>query len=216
MFYTLQFTASLVRIYYFYFWYPDRHLRIIVSSSSESFYHSCFCYILKLTSKLLPNSCMFFKPQVLKSFFLAIEVVGFINQQYIMKELLDCFNLRIHWRLLTILKTSNKDIWGNVFWYVKVCVFWKCIQYTIHWDKTNVKKIPFQQNKQYKNTFFFFCKLPLITVLLLIWDSYMSWSTRFVSLKLCVGFSIFDSVSFSLKFIFLFKKMHGLFDFKTT
>ena len=29
-----------------------------------------------------------------------------------------------------------------------------------------------------------------------------------------MGFSIFDSISFLLKFIFLFNKMHGLFDFK--
>ena len=35
----------------------------------------------------------------------------------------------------------------------------------------------------------------------------------FVSLKLCVGFSIFDSVTFLLKFIFLSNKMHGVFDF---
>ena len=34
--------------------------------------------------------------------------------------------------------------------------------------------------------------------------------TRFTSAKLCVGFSIYDSVSFILKFIFLFNKMHGL------
>ena len=61
-----------------------------------------------------------------------------------------------------------------------------------------------------------FRELQLIIVLLLICDSYMSWSTRFISLKLCVGFSIFDSVSFLLKFIFLFNKMHGLFDFKTS
>ena len=47
-------------------------------------------------------------------------------------------------------------------------------------------------------------------------DSYKSWSTRFVSLKPCVGFSIFDSASFLLKFIFLFYKIHGLFDFKTS
>ena len=53
---------------------------------------------------------------------------------------------------------------------------------------------------------FFFCELQFIIVLLLICDSSMSWSTRFVSLKLCVGFSIFDSVSFLLKFIFLFNK----------
>ena len=50
---------------------------------------------------------------------------------------------------------------------------------------------------------------------LLICDSYTSWSTRIVSLKLCVGFSIFDSVSFLLKFIFfLFNKMLGLLTLK--
>ena len=47
---------------------------------------------------------------------------------------------------------------------------------------------------------FFFRKLQLITVLLLIRDSYMSWSTRFDSLKKRVGFFIFDSVLFLLKF----------------
>ena len=56
--------------------------------------------------------------------------------------------LRIHWRLSTILETSNKGMWSNVFWYVKVCIFWNCIQYTIHWDKTNIKK--FGQNKRHK------------------------------------------------------------------
>ena len=34
----------------------------------------------------------------------------------------------------------------------------------------------------------------------------MSWITRLVYLKLCVGFSILDSVSFLLKFIFLLNK----------
>ena len=47
---------------------------------------------------------------------------------------------------------------------------------------------------------------------LLICDSYMSWSTRFVSLTPCVGFSIFNSVLFLLKFIFLFIKICRLFD----
>ena len=36
------------------------------------------------------------------------------------------------------------------------------------------------------------------------------------SLKLCGGFSIFDYVSFLSKFVFLFNKMHGLFDFKAS
>ena len=43
-------------------------------------------------------------------------------------------------------------------------------------------------------------ELQLSTVLLLICDSYMSWSTRFVSLKLCVRFSTSHSVSLLLKF----------------
>ena len=43
---------------------------------------------------------------------------------------------------------------------------------------------------------FFFRELQIITVLLLICDSYMSWSTMFVALELCVGISIFTSVSF--------------------
>ena len=120
-------------------------------------------------------------------------------------------SLMIYWRLSTILKTSNKSVWSNAFWYVKVCIFWKCIQYTIHWDKMQMLK---NFNSDKINGTFFFRELQLITVLLLICDSYMSWSTRFVSLKLCVGFSIFDSVSFLLKFIILFNKMHGIFDFK--
>ena len=70
-----------------------------------------------------------------------------------------------------------------------------------------LKKISFGQNKRYKKcTLFFFRELQLISVLLLICDSYISWSTSLVSLKLWVGFSIFDSVSFLLKFIFLSTK----------
>ena len=34
--------------------------------------------------------------------------------------------------------------------------------------------------------------------------------------KIGVGFSIFDSVSFLVKFVFLFNKDHVLFDFKTS
>ena len=41
-------------------------------------------------------------------------------------------------------------------------------------------------------------------------------STKFISLKLCVGLSILDFVSFLLKFVFLFNKKHGLFNFKTS
>ena len=106
--------------------------------------------------------------------------------------------LRIPWRLFMILKTAEKC---NVLWYVKLCIFWKCIQYTIHRDNMPL---------------FFFRERQIIIVLLSIVILIWAKSTRFVSLKLCVGFSIFDSVSFLLKFIFLFDKMHWLFDFLTS
>ena len=72
-----------------------------------------------------------------------------------------------------------------------------------------LKKFPSDKINGAKNDFFF-RELILIAVLLLICDSHISGSTKFVSLKLSVEFSIFDSVSFLLKFIFSFNKMHGL------
>ena len=111
-------------------------------------------------------------------------------------------------------KNKINSVWSNVFWYVKVCnKLWKFIQYTIHWDKTQMlKKIPLDKINGTKNDFFFLLQSPTHTVLrfILICDSYMSWSTRLISLKSCVG----PSVSFFLKFIFLFNKIHELFDFK--
>ena len=114
------------------------------------------------------------------------------------------------------IKNKQKSVWSNVFWYVKVCIFWKCIQYTIDWDKTQIfKKNFFGQNRRYKKcSLFSFASF--ISSQFYFCDYYLSWSTRFVPLKLCVGFSTFDSVSFLLKFIFLFNKMHGFFDFKTS
>ena len=37
-------------------------------------------------------------------------------------------------------KNKQKSVWSKVFWYIKACIFWKCIQYTIHWDKTQKLK----------------------------------------------------------------------------
>ena len=46
----------------------------------------------------------------------------------------------IKYTLSVILKTSNKNAWSNIFWYVKVYIFWKFIQYTIYWDETQILK----------------------------------------------------------------------------
>ena len=125
--------------------------------------------------------------------------------------------LRINWRLLTILKTSSKYVWSIIFWYEKVHIFSKYIQYTIHWGKMeNFEKFSSNKISSKKMPSFIFFEFKLITVLLLVCNSYMNWSTRFVSLKQYLGFSVFDSLSFLLNFIFLFKKLHGLFGFKTS
>ena len=101
-------------------------------------------------------------------------------------------------------------VWSisNIARNVKVCILWKFIQYTVHWDKTQVlKKFPSEKKTLQKTpSLFFFCDLQIIIVLLLVCHSYISWSTRLVSLKLCVGFSIFDCVAFLLKLIFFSTK----------
>ena len=70
--------------------------------------------------------------------------------------------LRIHSRLSTMLKTSNKSVWSNDFGYVKVCIFWRSIQYTIHWAKTQMlKKFPLDKINGTKNVLFFLWWAPV-------------------------------------------------------
>ena len=90
---------------------------------------------------------------------------------------------KIKWRLSTILKTRKKSVWSDAFWYVKVCIFLEYIQCTIHWDKTQMlKKFRWTKQTEQKMPSFFFRELQLITILFLICDSYMSWSTQASSL----------------------------------
>ena len=52
-------------------------------------------------------------------------------------------------------RSKQKSEWSNVFWYVKVCIFWNCIQYTIHWHKTKMfKKFPLDRVSGTKNALF--------------------------------------------------------------
>ena len=124
-----------------------------------------------------------------------------------------CSTLKVHWRLSATLKTTNKYVWSNTFWYAEVNISWEFVQCTIHWDKTQILK----KFLRAKGTFqimhsFFFRELQLITVLLLICVFYMRWSKMFISLKVCVGFSIVVSISFLLTIIYLLNTKHGLFD----
>ena len=47
-------------------------------------------------------------------------------------------------------KNKQKSVLSNVFWYVKLFIFWKCVQHNIHRDKTQIIKNSFGQNKRYK------------------------------------------------------------------
>ena len=88
------------------------------------------------------------------------------------------FPKRIHWRLSKILKTS-KIVYQVMFWYVKVGMSWKCIQFTIHWDKTRMLKA-FSSDKinntKYRLLFSF--ASPTHHNFTLICSSYMIWSTQ--------------------------------------
>ena len=58
-------------------------------------------------------------------------------------------------------KNMQKSVWSNVFWFVKVCMFWKCIQYTIHWGKTQMLNIfPSDKLNGTKYALFFLSRTP--------------------------------------------------------
>ena len=80
-----------------------------------------------------PEACIFIKKRNLVHPYLSQRRFGRASSVHFQA-------LRIHWRFSTILNTSNKNVWSNVFWNLKVGIFWKCIQYTIHWDKTQMLK----------------------------------------------------------------------------
>ena len=113
------------------------------------------------------------------------------------------FLLRIHGRLSTVLKTSNK-VHEAMFFDMSKYVYSESLFNKLYFEiKHKCEKNFFRTKKAVqKMPSFFFRELQLTTVLLLIRESYMSWSTRFVSLKLGAGFSIFDSALFLLNFIF--------------
>ena len=87
--------------------------------------------------------------------------------------------------------------------FVEVYVFWKFIRY-IHWDKARMSKKNFFHKINFtRNVLFFFHELQLITVLLLIHDSYMGWRT--IRFRL-----VFIKVYMFLTFCFTCQIMFGI------
>ena len=69
--------------------------------------------------------------------------------------------LMIHCRLSTILKAVRKEVYEVIFWYLKVFLFWKCIQYTIHYGKTEMlSKFPSIKTNRTKNALFLLSQAP--------------------------------------------------------
>ena len=78
----------------------------------------------------------------------------------------------------------------------------KFIQYAKYWEKTNSKKNSLRQNKCCKIKHIFFLRKLQYSSQFYFLFAILLWGTRFIfSLKFCVGFSIFDSFLFLLKFI---------------
>ena len=101
-------------------------------------------------------------------------------------------------------KNKQRKCMKQYFLKWKSILFWNCIQYNIHWDKIQMlKKFPSDKIKSTKNALCFLLQAPTHQSFFLFCDSYMSYRTRFVSLKLCVVFSIFDSVWFLFWFLSL-------------
>ena len=68
--------------------------------------------------------------------------------------------LRIHWRLSTILKISKK-VYKVMFFDMLKYIFWKCIQYTMHWDKTQMlQNFPLHKINGRENALFSLLRAP--------------------------------------------------------
>ena len=64
-------------------------------------------------------------------------------------------------KLFDDFKNKQKSVRSNGFWYIKVCIFWKCIQCTVHWHTSQMsEKFPSDKINGTKNAFFFLSRAP--------------------------------------------------------
>ena len=67
-----------------------------------------------------------------------LQLVYFQGKNYVhmwcpfssLKLLID-FGLNVSFKNFDNFKNKQKSVWSNVFWYVKLCIFWKCVQHNI-------------------------------------------------------------------------------------
>ena len=104
-------------------------------------------------------------------------------------------------------KNSQKSVWSTIFWYVNV--YSESVFNTLYIkDKANVQQRK-KKNKRYKkNPSFLFSSSN--SSQFYFWFAILIWSGHKGISKTICGIIHLDSVSFLLKFIFLFNKIHGV------
>ena len=75
-----------------------------------------------------------FRNYAIRSKVLLIQSYKLFENQFQQKPFRDTL------KTLHDFKSTQKIVWSIVLWYVKVFIFRKCIQYSIHWDKTQMFK----------------------------------------------------------------------------
>ena len=116
-------------------------------------------------------------------------------------------------------KNKRKSVWSNVFYYVKVCIFWKSVQYIIHLVKTQMlQKIPLDKINGTKSVLFFILRAPTHHI--------FAFHFRFLyklKHKICPPKNV--CTIFHFRFLLVFIRVYtfvqqiytdGLFDFKTS
>ena len=125
--------------------------------------------------------------------------------------------LRIHLRAFDDFKNKQQKCMKKWFLICKSIYILKVYSKTYIEIKRKCWKNSSGQNKRYKKcTFFFLSRAPIHHGFDFNFRFLFELKHKVHSLEVCVVFSIFDSVSFLLKFIHLFKKEHGFFHFKTS
>ena len=107
-------------------------------------------------------------------------------------------DLRNNWSFLTI-KNKQKSAWSNVFWYIKVCLFWKCIQCTIHWDTMQMSKnFPSDKINGTKNATFILSRAPIHHIF-----TFNLWFLHELNYKVCLSKTAFGIFQFPFHFVFI-------------
>ena len=107
--------------------------------------------------------------------------------------------LKINWRLSKTLITSKKSVWSTVFWYVNVYIFWKRIQYTIHWAKIQMlQKFPSDKINSAKNAVFYLSQAPTHHSF-----TFNLWFFYELKHKVCLSEIVCGIFHFQFRFIFI-------------